>query len=165
MLLILIGGAFSHSGLSNEPLCTCLMRTHSSLRELSWKPIDVSRATRLYHYLWSHNQRGWRMVSHYCSDAIAFVGMTLKLNEWNRAVSEPQRHLRLPVHCRFQAFLIYRWGAICKAFDATPLGRHTRILTRAASDIWVKLSLCPTEVGIPIRPMWTQPSSSKHFKR
>ena len=35
---MLIGGAFSHSGMSNEPLCTCLIGTQGSLRELSWKP-------------------------------------------------------------------------------------------------------------------------------
>ena len=38
VLQMLIGGAFSHSGMSNEPLCTCLIGIQGSLRELSWKP-------------------------------------------------------------------------------------------------------------------------------
>ena len=44
----------------------------------------------------------WRAIT-----AAMLLGMTLKLNEWNRAVTETKQHLRLPVHCIFQASLFY----------------------------------------------------------
>ena len=39
-----------------------------------------------------------------------------------------------------------------QGYTARPLHKHLQ-------DIWVKRSLCLTEGGIPISPIWTQPSS------
>ena len=105
VLLMPIGAVFPHSGLSNEALCTCLIGIHSNLRELSWKPFGCFTSYKALSVLMVPQPEGLVLGEPLLQQC--YLGMTLKLNEWNREVTETKQHLRLPVHCIFQASLFY----------------------------------------------------------